>query len=280
MDSALLAVDTSNTPRVPAAASNQWRAWDDRDFYTPLEGVARDAILGNAVANGAAPTFRFWQNRRSLAVSRQDLQLPNFASAAAQMNAAGWPVVARESGGSAIPLGPGILNISLVMPRSLVAATPGYGMDTVYHLLCEPIRQALASIELPTEFGSVPGAFCDGRFNLVAAGKKIAGTAQVWRANVAERGAAKEGYVLAHAVLFVDIDPYLITETVNRFYRLAGRAARYSANDITSVRHAIACNQTRKHFADSNTLADRLRARMVSVVEHPARQAIRSVQYS
>ena len=240
MESALHAVQASDNASVRKKGSHRWRIWDDRDFYTAGEGVARDAMLGRSVAIGAAPTYRLWQNEPALIVSRQDMRLPNFAVATEWMNKAGWPVVMRDTGGTAVPVGPGVLNISLVLPRSLVVSMPGYAMDAVYRLLCDPVQRALESFDVPTVFGSVPGAFCDGRFNLVAERKKIAGTAQVWRANVALNGTNREGYVLAHAALLVDVDPQEVTELVNRFYSMAGKAGKFDHEEIISLRHCIA----------------------------------------
>ncbi len=266
MDSVLQV--TSKRGKTPGAwfeGPRNWRILDDRSFSTVQEGVTRDVDLGHAVANGAAPTFRLWENRQALVVSRHDMQLPHIARAVEHMEEAGWPVVTRETGGSAVPLGPGILNLSLVLPRSMVTGASGYSMDTVYRLLCDPIQQALATINIPTVFGSVPGAFCDGRFNLVAGGKKIAGTAQVSRANIAAKGTTREGYVLAHAALFVDIDTHKITEIVNRFYNIAGKAKRFNYQDITSVRHCIASNIYIENKICARTLADSVRTCILSI---------------
>jgi len=216
-----------------------WRTLDDRDFNTPQQGMARDTELGVEVAKGGPPTFRLWTNPQSLTVSRQDTRLPGFADAAEVMAATGWPVVVRETGGSALPLGPGVLNLSLVMSRSQLADHPGTSLELVYGLLCRPILQTLSTLNIHSEFGSVPGAFCDGRFNLVANGKKIAGTAQVWRGNRMKQAAIEGSYVLAQAALLVNIDAQSVTDAVNRFYRLAGRPTRFASTDVTSVQECI-----------------------------------------
>jgi octanoyl-[GcvH]:protein N-octanoyltransferase len=246
-----------------AVAANQyrhewcWRIWDDRDFTTPQQGVARDRELGLAVANGAPPTYRLWVNRQSIAISRQDTRLPEFADAAAAMAAAGWPVLVRETGGSAVALDPGILNLSMVLPRSLLADQPGTSLELVYSLLCQPIRQALSTLNIHSAFDSVPGAFCDGRFNLVVNGKKIAGTAQVWRGNRGGRAANGGGYVMAQAALLVDVDPQTVTEAVNRFYRLAGKPTRFASTDIISLRECI--SRRDQPAAPTSSLVDRIR---------------------
>ncbi|MGW8247439.1 MAG: lipoate--protein ligase family protein [Acidiferrobacterales bacterium] len=216
-----------------------WRILDDREFDTPQQGMARDAELGVEVANGGPPTFRLWSNPQSLAISHQDTRLPGFADAVEVMTATGWPLVVRETGGSAVPLGQGVLNLSLVIPRSLLADYPGTSLEMIYGLLCKPIRQTLSTLNINSVFGSVPGAFCDGRFNLVAKGRKLVGTAQVWRGNRAEQTANGDGYVLAQAALLVDVDAQAVTDVVSRFYRLAGRPTQFGSTDIISVRELI-----------------------------------------
>jgi len=213
----------------------RWRVWNDHGFTTPQQGFVVDRELGVAVANGAQPTYRLWTSPRSLAVSRQDSHLPAFADASRSMADTGWPVIVRDTGGSAVALGPGILNLSMVLPRSLLAGLPGTAMESVYALLCGPIRQTLATLGILTSFASVPTAFCDGRFNLAVNGKKIAGTAQVWRALAANGG----GYVLAQAALLVNVDVRKITDVVNRFYSLVDRPARFDGNSIVSVRDCL-----------------------------------------
>ncbi len=254
------------------AETGHWRIWDDRAFATAEEGVARDVDLGHAVAQGAGPTFRLWENHRALVVSRQDLRLPHIARAVNHMGKAGWPVVARETGGTAVAMGPGVLNLSLVLPRSLVTDVPGYTIDTVYQLLCEPIRRVLSTLGIAARFGCVPGAFCDGRFNLVARGKKIAGTAQVSHANIATNGNRKEGYVLAHASLLVDVDARSLTDVVNRFYDSAGGSARFSDRDVTSVRHCLADAGDVGHQTGVGTLTNEVRAQVLSSIRSAGRQ--------
>lgn len=255
------------------AETGHWRIWDDRALATVEEGVARDVDLGHAVAQGVGPTFRLWENHRALVVTRQDLRLPHITRAVKHMGEAGWPVVVRETGGTAVAMGPGVLNLSLVLPRSLVVDASGYSIDMVYQLLCDPIRQALLTLGIPTRFGSVPGVFCDGRFNLVAGGKKIAGTAQVSRANIARNGNTTEGYVLAHASLLVDVDTRRLTDVVNHFYDRAGSGARFSDRDVTSVWCCLADAGDVAYQAGVETLTDEVRARVLSSIRSAGRKS-------
>ena len=204
-----------------------WRIDDDRGAGEgPEERVARDAALLEAVRSGAAPaTARVWENARCLVVARSDQRLPRFAAAATALAAAGWPVVVRESGGSAVPQGPGILSLSLAFRPAPDARC---SIESIYDALCGPLESALARLGVASTRGEVPSAFCDGRYDVAVLGRKIAGTAQRWRAGPAgpspERGA-----VLAHALLLVDVERAEATDAVNRFYAAAGGCLLYTS---------------------------------------------------
>jgi lipoate-protein ligase A len=189
------------------------------------------------VRRGDAPaTARVWQNARALVVARGDQRLPRFEAARAALGAEGWPVVVRESGGTAVPHGPGVLLLSLAFrPPPGAACT----LEATYALLCAPLAGALARLGVPSAPGHAPGSFCDGRFDLLAFGRKIAGTAQRWRAGPG--GASPErGAVLCHAALLVDLDLAAATAAVNRFYEAAGSPRRCEPSASIDLREALA----------------------------------------
>lgn len=261
--------------RIPAhhtllARAGSWRILDDHQFGTAAENVARDGLLGEAVARGDSPSlWRVWENAQSLVVSRQESNLASFEQAAQSMAAAAWPVVVRETGGSAVPHGPGILQLSMIMPRSVVM---GFSTDAVYQLLSDPLQQTLSSFGISSQFGSVPDAYCDGRFNLVVAKKKIAGTAQAWRANVATnkglKAGTKEGYVLAHATLFVCMDAEITTAAVNRFYTLAGVANRFEPKALTTADSCLRQSDSGSYGNSSRQLLKEVRSRLITTLQN------------
>ena len=215
-----------------------WRIDDDCGAGEgAAQRVARDAALLEAVRSGAAPaTARVWENARCLVVARSDRRLPRFDAAAAALAAAGWPVVVRESGGTAVPQGPGILSLSLAFRPAPGAPCT---IESVYDALCRPVEDALTRLGVSAARSEVPGAFCDGRYDLAVLGRKIAGTAQRWRAGPA--GPSRErGAVLAHAVLLVDVERAEATGAVNRFYAAAGSERRCAAAASITLREALA----------------------------------------
>ena len=87
----------------------------------------------------------------------------------------------------------------------------------------------MARLGVVAEPQAVAGSFCDGRFNLAVAGRKLVGTAQSWR-----RVAGKP-VVPAHVVIVVDSDLQALTDSANAFERDLGSDRRYRAEALTSV---------------------------------------------
>lgn len=195
----------------------------------PADGLGLDGALLETTAADGRSRAAVWSSAPALIVSRRDERLPTFAAAAAAMEAAGLPVLIRQSGGTAVVQGPGILTISLTY-----ALPPGRGpgaIDTDYGILLEVVGTALAPLGIDLSLGAVPGAFCDGRHNLVMAGRKIAGTAQ-------KRCRRQFQAVLVHAALLVDCDLDRVCTDINRFYELAGGDLRCSADACITVTQA------------------------------------------
>ena len=120
------------------------------------------------------PQLILWQSAPAVVVSRSDQRLPRFADAAEQMAKRGWPVVLRRSGGTAVPQGPGMLNISWL-------TAPGEGPTGLrkdYDRFAQLLLRGLAFTGLDLSMGANAGSWCDGDFNLQCNGLKVGGTAQ------------------------------------------------------------------------------------------------------
>ena len=216
-------------PNAPAT----WDVWDDRETGSLAARIGTDVALLREVQEGARlPTARIWQPARGIAVTRAEARLPGFDGACASSAASGWPVVVRESGGGAVPHDVGVLCLSL-----LFEPPPRLSLEEAYAWLCEPLVIALESFQVPVSTGAVPGAFCDGRFNLTASGRKIIGTAQRWRARPGRGG---HGAVLAHASWLVDLDLPDATAALNRFQAAAGSDTRFAPDACTTLRAELA----------------------------------------
>src|SRR5574337_387155 len=181
------------------------------------EWAERAAATGRAAAH-------LWRGATGLIVARSCTQLPGWAEASRRHRAQ-----VRASGGGVVPQGPGVVNLSLTWP---VDASAPIDLDAVYAALCAELAAALARLAIRARPQAVDGSFCDGRYNLAAGGRKLAGTAQSWRRF------GPRMVVLAHAVIVADADPQMLTDAANAFERDLGSPRRYRADALTSVARA------------------------------------------
>lgn len=213
----------------PAELPVRWQLWDDITLRTPAAQVALDdTLLERAIADGTG-FARIWSNRRCLVAPPGEVHRAGFAAACAHSARAGWPVVSRSSGGTVVPHTPGILHLSLAVSYPIGLAP---GIEACYRHLCAPVIATLASFGIAAAPGAVAGAFCDGRFNLVAGGRKIAGTAQRRR-----RLAAHEA-VLSQLMLLIDGDIGTAVAAANAFYAASGRNVPFRTDAVIGL-HAL-----------------------------------------
>lgn len=185
------------------------------------DGPAAEADwLASCAATGRAAAH-LWQGRPGLIVPRRVAAEPNWAAAVANHGA-----LVRVSGGGTVPQGPGLWNLSLMWP--VPSATPT-DTEALYDALCAHLAKALARLGLQAVPQAVPGAFCDGRWNLAVGGRKLVGTAQAWRR------VAGVPLVLVQAMIVVSADPAEVTAQANAFEATMGSGRHYDANALTSV---------------------------------------------
>ncbi|MGL6547997.1 lipoyl protein ligase domain-containing protein [Aeromonas hydrophila] len=197
--------------------------------HTPDQVLAEEQRWLRECAHDRQPRAHLWQAPQCLIVTRKDTRLPRYQAACEQLAAEGWPVHVRDSGGTAVPHGAGILNLSLMLPRTTT------DLAHYYRLLGAPLLALLGEYGLEGSYDFVPDSFCDGQYNLVIGGRKVTGTAQRWLAP----GRDHDGAVLAQAMLLVAGDVDEGTRMASRFYELAGGELRFLPATSTTIAQAI-----------------------------------------
>ncbi|MFQ2103307.1 lipoyl protein ligase domain-containing protein [Aeromonas sp. Marseille-Q5825] len=218
--------------------------------HTPDQILAEEQRWLRDCAHDGLPRAHLWQAPQCLIVTRKDMRLPRYQAACEQLAAEGWPVHVRDSGGTAVPHGAGILNLSLLLPRTTT------DLGHYYRLLGAPLLALLAEHGLEGNYDFVPGSFCDGQYNLVIEGRKVTGTAQRWLAPGQDHG----GAVLAQAMLLVAGDVDEGTRMASRFYELAGGELRFMAGTSTTLASCIGWR------GGDQALVDKVRARLDSLL--------------
>jgi len=218
------------------------------------DGMAHEAHWMTACAAHGRGVAHLWHGPTGLVVPRRYTALPGFAAAAADPTHG--QVQVRASGGGLVPQGAGVWNLSLAWPAASAAPVDTSG---VYRALCNALAMALARLGVAASPQPVEGSFCDGRYNLAAGGRKLAGTAQAWRR------IGPVPVVLAHAVIVAGADPVELTARANAFEAALGTATRYRADALTSV--ARECTPPYDEARLLAVLAEQL-ARVVPPREH------------
>ena len=190
-------------------------------------GLARQQTLADELTSqSATPSLMLWRCQPALLVTRSETRLPHFDDAAAEMQAAGWPVLLRKSGGGACPAGLGTVQVSVIE-----AAAPGATMNVKYAALAELIQGTLRSYQIVSQTGFVAGAYCPGSYDLAVDGKKIAGMSQYWF-----RNCCGIRCVVTAASINVEEPPNVLAGVVNQFYSSAGSPLHCQAAALTNMR--------------------------------------------
>ena len=167
------------------------------------EAQQRERALLARVGEGGADAAGalVWRTPRAIIVPRGLPGREYFARAAAAVEALDWPVFERDTGGDLTPQDLGIVNLSLAFRMD----GEGAAIKDAYLRLTAPVLGYLRDRHgIEGRLAAIPGAFCDGAYNVAIGDKKIAGTAQRWKLLGGE-GSARRVAVLAHVALMVSI---------------------------------------------------------------------------
>lgn len=220
------------------------------------EAVAceRKLLSGATDLAPGASRVLIWRTEKSIIVPRGMPARNGFENAASAMSARGFPVFERDTGGDLTPQSPGVVNLSMVF--RLDGANPN--IQAAYLRLVQPVVAFLKHrFGINADVCAVPGAFCDGAYNIACGGKKLAGTAQRWRL-IGGEGDSRKAAVLGHVALMADVDLVPEIEALNEFYVVSG-----IERTIELEKHATLAALAGRDQADPGSVADEL-SRFVS----------------
>lgn len=177
----------------------------DLTLQTPAENLALDeALLSAARDRPLGGILRFWEAFGPavvLGASRrlnEDVRLDS-------CQADGVPILRRSSGGGTVVIGPGALNVTVVLPE---AAAPGLSaVASAQEFVLQRIAGALASAERPVKV--------QGLGDLTIGGRKFGGSAQ----------RRIRDWFLVHCSILYDFP----LDRISRYLALPGRQPAYRA---------------------------------------------------
>lgn len=142
--------------------------------YTALTSFAIDDTLALSVgARQSLPTLRLWSHPKTVVLGIPDARLPYINEGVSYLSKEGFQVIIRNSGGLAVALDEGVLNISLILPDiKHISIHNGYeAMYSFIQMLFHDITNDIKAYE-------IVGSYCPGDYDLSIHGIKFAGISQ------------------------------------------------------------------------------------------------------
>ncbi|OLS41254.1 lipoate--protein ligase family protein [Bacillus sp. MRMR6] len=156
----------------------QWRVIDQSAVgihFQALQSFATDDTLCASVGALEAPaTARTWVHHNTVVLGIQDTKLPFLKEAREFLAEQGYQSIVRNSGGLAVVLDEGVLNISLILPEAVKGIDINRGYDTMWQL----VQNMFADYHQSIEAREIVGSYCPGSYDLSIDGKKFAGISQ------------------------------------------------------------------------------------------------------
>lgn len=204
----------------------------DVQQLTTEQGLQAELALLASVCEGRQEDgVLLWQPvDQALVMPRRMERLSDFAQGAAAVEALGWPVLLRETGGEPVPQSSATVNVALVYAAPRIEGDLNR-LERAYLRLCQPLCRALECLGGEATLGEVPGAFCDGRYNVNLDGRKWVGTAQRWRQSRQHGGPV----VLVHGAMLMHDQREAMVAAVNRFNEACGLPQRCNADSHVAL---------------------------------------------
>lgn len=156
----------------------EWRFIDQSGFnlhFHALQSFAIDDTLCMSVGSGYSPaTARAWVHPKTIVLGIQDTKLPALQDGLAYLESQNYQWVVRNSGGLAVALDEGVLNISLLFPDTEKGIDINRGYDSMWNLI--KLMFAAEGKEIVAK--EIVGSYCPGSYDLSIDGKKFAGISQ------------------------------------------------------------------------------------------------------
>ncbi|MBP1948898.1 lipoate--protein ligase family protein [Virgibacillus litoralis] len=146
----------------------------DQKAYTALTSFAIDDVLALSVGGkNTAPAIRLWVHPDTVVLGIPDARIPFIEEGVELLSEQGYQVVVRNSGGLAVALDAGVLNISLILPD-----VKHISIHDCYEAMVSFIQYMLRDLTNDIEAYEIVGSYCPGDYDLSIGGRKFAGISQ------------------------------------------------------------------------------------------------------
>lgn len=188
--------------------------------YTALTSFAVDDALSLSVGNNESPpAIRLWIHPKTIVLGIPDARLPYIEDGVRFLIDNGYHVVVRNSGGLAVALDGGVLNISLIIP-----GVHELSIHDCYDAMVSFVKYMLRDVTDEIEAYEITNSYCPGDYDLSIHGKKFAGISQ----RRVKDGAAVQIY------LDLEGESYQRASLIRKFYHISkrGESTKFTYPDV------------------------------------------------
>src|SRR5690625_774769 len=142
--------------------------------YTAVTSFAIDDALALSVSDELSPPIiRLWIHDQTIVLGIPDARLPYIESGVQLLAERGYHVIVRNSGGLAVALDHGVLNMSLILP-----GVKHISIHDCYEAMFSFIKYTLRDLTNDIKAYEIVGSYCPGDYDLSIDGVKFAGISQ------------------------------------------------------------------------------------------------------
>ncbi|MGY0694966.1 lipoate--protein ligase family protein [Virgibacillus sp. FSP13] len=139
-----------------------------------MTSFAIDDALAMSVSEGdSPPSVRLWVHPNTVVLGIPDARLPFIEEGIRLLHDHEYQAVVRNSGGLAVALDEGVLNISLVLP-----GVKHITIHECYEAMVSFVQYMLRDLTDKIEAYEIVGSYCPGDYDLSIHGRKFAGISQ------------------------------------------------------------------------------------------------------
>ncbi|WP_404330505.1 biotin/lipoate A/B protein ligase family protein [Mesobacillus maritimus] len=157
---------------------SRWRLIDQSAIgphFHALQSFATDDTLCESVGTGkSSAVARSWVHHQTVVLGIQDTKLPYLQKGLDYLEEQGYQYIVRNSGGLAVVLDEGVLNLSLILPEVEKGIDINRGYDAMWLL----IKKMFSDFAIEIDAREIVGSYCPGSYDLSIGGKKFAGISQ------------------------------------------------------------------------------------------------------
>lgn len=142
--------------------------------YTALTSFAIDDALATSVSNKKSPpTMRTWVHPKTVVLGIPDARVPFLEEGVQLLKNEGYHVIVRNSGGLAVALDEGVLNLSLILPD-----VKHLSIHDCYEAMVSFVQYMLKDLTDDIKAFEIVDSYCPGDYDLSINDQKFAGISQ------------------------------------------------------------------------------------------------------